>query len=82
MSDQSNPASEALAVTPSDSDADWDPVPRGLYIGGAGDVTVKMMGSNGNVVTFTAVPAGTILPIRARRVNSTGTTATAIVRIW
>lgn len=75
----SNPAPDAVAVTPSDSvDITGDP-PRALYIGGTGDVAVVT--SAGTVVLFAAVPTGTILPVRAKRVNSTNTTATAIVAL-
>lgn len=75
-----SPAWEALAVTPADADLSRMPT-RGLYVGGAGNVTVVMAGG-GSAVTFTNVPAGTILPIRVDRVNSTSTTATAIVALY
>ena len=73
-----SPSSYYAVVSPSDS-ADLVYVSRGLYVGGAGNITVIDM--DGNSVLFTAVPAGTILPIRAARVMSTGTTATAIVAL-
>jgi hypothetical protein len=72
----SAPASNAFAITPSDTVLFANDT-RGIYVGGAGNITVLMQG--GGVVLFTAVPAGTILPIRADRVNATGTTATALV---
>ena len=50
-----------------------------LYIGGAGDVEVTM--ESGNSVTFTAVPAGTFLPILVTHVTA-GTTATAILALY
>jgi hypothetical protein len=52
-----------------------------LYIGGAGDVSVKgpQMGA---AVVFKAVPAGMILPVEVTSVMSTGTTATDIVAIY
>lgn len=37
---------------------------------------------NNNPVVFKAVPAGTRLPIRVRRVNAIGTNATDIVALW
>lgn len=69
---------DALAVAPSDSVGVSF---FGLYIGGAGDVTVKTsrQGPSGNTVTFPAVPAGSILPICVCLVMSTGTTASNIV---
>lgn len=53
---------------------------QAIYVGGAGDVAISPSESDsGDAVTFTAVPAGAILPVRGRRVMSTNTTATAIV---
>jgi hypothetical protein len=72
-------AASASAVTASDSTV-LSPVPRGLYVGGAGNVAVRFPGS-ATSVTFTAVPAGTILPIKPEKVMSTGTTATDIVAL-
>jgi hypothetical protein len=68
-------AVNCIAITPADSDL-VAPV-RALYIGGVGNVTINDTG--GGSVTFVAVPTGTILPVMARRVWSTGTTATNIV---
>lgn len=68
-------AADAVAITTSDSTV-YNPLLSGLYIGGAGDVTVK--GRGGNAVTFKAVPAGTILPINVTAVMQTNTTATNI----
>ncbi len=74
--DSSLPSSDAFAVTPTDG-VDLTIRTRSVYVGGAGSLTVQM--ANGSTVTFAAVPAGVILPIRVDRVNSTGTTATNIV---
>ena len=76
---QAAPASGAEAVTPHDS-TDLGTVSRAIYVGGAGNVAAVML--DGNVVTFSAVPAGTILPIRVKRINSTNTTATLMVSIF
>ena len=73
------PASAAFVVTPHDTTLFVQGMARGLYIGGAGNVVVKCGRESGDVVTFTAVPVGTVLPVNCHRVNSTGTTATAIV---
>lgn len=56
---------------------------RGLYVGGSGNVTVEMLNpeSLSATVTFSAVPAGTVLPIAVERVLQTGTTATNIVAL-
>lgn len=67
------------AVTPSDS-TDFDTICRAIYVGGAGNVVAVR--HDGTAVTFTGVPAGTVLPIAVRRINSTSTTATAIVALF
>lgn len=73
------PAREAAAVVPSDS-VDLPILPRALYVGQAGDVAVVMAGGQGAV--FQSVPAGTILPLRVRRVALTGTTAAGLLALW
>lgn len=80
MSHASDPSSIAYAVTPHDStDILGGMNTRALYVGGAGNLVAVM---DSGAVTFTAVPAGTVLPIRCKRVNSTNTTATAIVALF
>ncbi len=59
---------------------DFTKVSKAIYVGGAGDVTVVTKA--GNVLLFTAVPAGTTIWIRASRVNSTGTSATLMVALY
>jgi len=53
-----------------------------LYIGGAGNVTVTTIGQD--IVTFTAVAVGTVLPVQVLKVHSvgSGTTATLINALW
>ena len=67
------------AVVPSDAAVLASGV-SGLWVGGAGNVTVKDHG--GATSTFTAVPAGTHLPIAPSMVLSTGTTATLLVALY
>ena len=38
--------------------------------------------ASGTQVTFTAVPAGMILPLRLRKIRASGTTAQNIVALW
>jgi hypothetical protein len=71
-----SPADNAIAVTPSDSQA-FEFVSKRLWIGGAGNVTLITLG--GQTVEYAAVPAGTYLKVRASQVKATGTTATNIV---
>lgn len=74
-----SPANDATAVTASDT-TPLVYVSRALYVGGAGNLAVTMQG--GGNVTFTGVPAGTVLPIRCTHVRSTSTTATSIINLY
>jgi hypothetical protein len=71
-------AYRATAVTP--SDATVIPVPRSLYVGGAGDIAAVLAGDTA-VVTFSGVPAGSILPIQVTKVMA-ATTATLILALY
>lgn len=75
--DASSPAIQAFAVTKSDTTVFPRPT-KALYVGGAGDVAVLLADDTSSVV-FSAVPAGTFLPVRVSKVLSTGTTATLIL---
>jgi len=77
-----------VAITPSDTvdigettpDDGKATAPQAVYVGGTGNV-VAVMG-DGTTGTFTGVPAGTVLPITPIRINSTSTTATALVALY
>jgi hypothetical protein len=51
-----------------------------LYIGGAGNVRVTTIG--GDIVTFSAVIVGSVLPVQVIKLHSTGTSATLIDALW
>lgn len=66
--------SDALAITPSNTTVlDLN----GFYVGTTGNVSVVTAG--GTTVTFTAVPAGAVIPLRVQTIRSTSTTASNIV---
>lgn len=69
---------DAAAVTPNDSTNLSQP--SVIYVGGAGNV--KVTTAQGTAVTFTAVNAGTVIPVQVLRVWSTGTTATSMTAIF
>jgi len=73
------PLDEGEAVTPSNS-VNFAQPGRALWVGGAGDVAV--LTTKGSTLVFSGVPAGTLIPVRAARVNSTSTTATLILNLW
>jgi hypothetical protein len=75
----SQPATGGSAVTPSDT-VSLSGTSRAIYVGGAGNISALM--SNGQTVTFTAVPIGTYLTICVQRINATGTTATNLVALF
>lgn len=68
----------AVTITPSNS-VNLDDDTNAIFVGGAGVVAVMMPG--GETVNFTCV-AGQVLPISARRINSTNTTATLLVALY
>lgn len=73
----SAPATRCFAITPNDATV-LSPTPRFLYVGGAGDVAVLGL-DDSSPVTFKAVPVGTVLAVRAKKVMSTNTTAASLV---
>lgn len=73
------PAREAAAVSPNDT-SDLSVLPRALYVGQGGALAMTL--ADGQSVVLAGVQGGTILPVRARRVLATGTTASAIVALW
>ena len=64
----SGPAVRAFAITPNNT-TDLAYVTRAIYCGAAGDLTVTLLGMvDGNFCTFTGVAAGTMFPLRVKRV--------------
>jgi hypothetical protein len=51
-----------------------------VYIGVAGNI--KVTTANGDIVTFSNVNAGSVLPVQVLRVWANGTTATNLVGIY
>lgn len=74
-----SPAIYAGAVTTSDS-TNLSSIARALYVGVGGNIAAVM--PDDDVVTFANVPAGSILPVRVKRVNATNTTASSIVALY
>lgn len=74
--DPVSPARIAFAITAHDSN-ELTYITKAIYVGTSGDLAVTMF--NGETVTFANVPAGSVLPVMARLVKSTNTTASDIV---
>ena len=71
------------AITPSDTvniprNAAGE-FPAAIFVGVAGNISI--VGADGEAAVFQNVPVGT-LPVRARRVNATGTTATGLIGLY
>jgi len=73
-------ADGAETVDISATDHTFTTIPRGIWVGGAGNLVLIML-RTGTTHTFSAVPAGTLLPFRATKVVRTGTTATLLVGV-
>ena len=71
------PAQDCFAIAPDDN-AELSKVTKAIYIGAGGDVVVRALRAEADVV-FRDVPSGYILDIRAIAVRANGTTATDLV---
>lgn len=69
---------DAAAITTSNT-VDLPRLTDAINVGGAGTVAAVLQ--NNQVVTLTAV-AGAVLPLRVKRINATGTTATGLVALY
>ena len=67
---------DAYAITGNDSTA-LTKSTRSIYVGGSGNIKVTTV--DGTTVTFNGAVAGSIIPVRVKRVFSTGTTATNLI---
>lgn len=68
----------AQAVVPSDTVMFASP--SVIYVGTSGDVQVTT--AQGDVVVFSNLPAGSVIPVQVDQVWVTGTTAANLVRVY
>lgn len=73
-------ARDAFAITPSDS-TDLVDIPKAIYVGVAGNLVCTLVDDTSSV-TFVGVQAGSILPIRPKRVFATNTTAASLLALY
>lgn len=71
---------DGYSVTPSDATDLGNGPTRALYVTGAGNVNVNLLG--GGTAVLTGLSAGQILPVAVTRVLSTSTTATGIFALY
>ncbi len=74
------PARNVTLLTPDDNN-DLANVAKALWVGGAGNISLIAVDDSA-AVTISGIAAGSVLPIRAKRVRSTGTTTTLIVNLY
>jgi hypothetical protein len=73
------PAYRLRAITPSDS-TELQFLPKALYIGVGGNLSL-VAEEDSAAVTLQNVASGSIIPVRAKLVRATGTTASGIVAL-
>ena len=73
------PALRLRAITPNDT-TELQFLPKALYVGTAGNLSL-IAEEDAVAVTLTNVAAGSIVPVRAKIVRATGTTASGIVAL-
>lgn len=72
----------ASAITPSDTTL-LTAEANAFYVGSiAGGATVTVLLGDDTIVQFSGLTAGSIIPIRIKRVNSTGTLASSLVALY
>lgn len=76
----SDPASNCAIITPSNT-VDLAFVSRAICVQGAAG-SIRIMTAGGQEITIPNVAYTQLLPIRAKRIYATGTTATSILVLW
>jgi hypothetical protein len=71
------PAGDLFAIEPDDLN-DLAKATRAIYVGGGGDIIIKAVHSE-NEVLLSNVPTGTVLAIRVAAVRASGTSAFNLV---
>lgn len=74
-----SPITRGAAVTP-DNDNDLATPSRALWVGTGGNISL-ILADDSAAITLTNIPDGTLLPVRAKRIRSTSTTASGIVAL-
>jgi len=74
-----SPAIDGAMIVPDDG-GDLAHVTRAIYVGTGGQIAAQL--ASGSTITLAAVPGGTLLPLRIRRVMATGTSAGDLVALW
>jgi hypothetical protein len=67
------PVRNSFVISPNDT-TELPFVTRAIYVGSAGNITARLADDTASV-TFNGLAPGSMLPIRARQIYGTGTTA-------
>ncbi|MBO6758136.1 MAG: hypothetical protein JJ902_17500 [Roseibium sp.] len=73
-----SPASDGFAIVPNDS-VDLPEVTRAVYVGVSG--SIRTVTAGGGELVLDGAVAGTLIPVRVKRVYATGTTAAGLVAL-
>ncbi|AKM09228.1 spike base protein, RCAP_Rcc01079 family [Croceicoccus naphthovorans] len=76
--DSANSPSRAPFAIQPDDNASLPAIPKGIYVGSGGDVTLRGMDSDADV-TYRNLPDASYIAVRASHVRATGTTATDLI---
>jgi len=74
--DADGPATFGFAIAPSDLQF-LEEQTRGIWVGGSGNITLML--TSGRIVVLIGAVAGSLIPVKVKKVYSTGTTATNLV---
>lgn len=74
------PRRTGYAITPHDTNEIGTFEPTGIWVGGAGAITCRLVDSAADIV-ISGIPAGTLLHIVPTHIRATGTTATLMVAL-
>lgn len=75
--DLAAPSEAPFSITPHDSNA-LPAIPKGIYVGTGGNVTLRGVGGSADV-TYVNLPDASYIAVRAQYVRATGTTATNLI---
>ena len=81
VADLTASAVKLRTITPHDTNELTLGMCRAVYVGTGGDLTV-IVRDDTDAVPMTNIPSGSVVPIMARIVKSTGTTATGLVALY
>lgn len=71
------PSTQPFAIQPDDANP-LSQVPKGIYVGTGGHVTLRGVGASADV-TYRNLPDASYIAVRAQFVRATGTTATDLI---